>query len=211
MNAMPQREYCSHCLYPQTTCLCHVIRPLSNRCKIDILQHPSEQKAAKNTARLVALCAQNTHIHLGETPRDFSAFHQQLNADTHAGQSPPVVVYPNPHSQPLDAELKSHHQDLACNGNGRLGAQHTTRFIFLDGTWKKAYKMWQLNPWLHHYPSVHLTAESGEYHIRKAPKAGCLSTLEAIALCLQHHEAIDVTPLYACLHAMQRTFLPYRE
>ncbi|NGZ93184.1 DTW domain-containing protein [Vibrio aestuarianus subsp. cardii] len=54
------------------------------------------------------------------------------------------------------------------------------RIILLDGTWKKAYKMWQLSGNLHALPSVHLPKDLvGNYRIRKAPSENSLSTVEA--------------------------------
>lgn len=192
---MTQRAYCTHCLYPKKTCICSAISPLNNHSMIDIMQHPSEQKAAKNTARLVALCAANTQLWLGESATDFAALQTQLQQETRAI----AIVYPNAHSQPITALLAQAQSPLP----------QSWRLVFLDGTWKKAYKLWQLNPWLHAYPSVHLEALSSQYSIRKAPSEGCLSTLEAVAHCLQHCEHIDVKPLYNCLHKMQASFMGF--
>ncbi len=192
---MIQRTCCTHCLYPIKTCICSAISPLSNNSMIDIIQHPSEQKAAKNTARLVALCAANTQLWLGESATDFIHLKNQLKTQERSV----CIVYPNHTAQPIGTLLT---QNTLNNPKG-------WRFIFLDGTWKKAYKLWQLNPWLHAYPSIHLTAVSSQYHIRKAPHDHCLSTLEAVAHCLHHCEHIDVQPLYNCLHKMQASFMGF--
>jgi DTW domain-containing protein YfiP len=54
------------------------------------------------------------------------------------------------------------------------------RLILLDGTWKKAYKMWQLSTNLHAIPTVKLPENlQGHYTIRKAPSENSLSTVEA--------------------------------
>ncbi|BBM65251.1 hypothetical protein VYA_08010 [Vibrio alfacsensis] len=54
------------------------------------------------------------------------------------------------------------------------------RLILLDGTWKKAYKMWQLSTNLHGIPTVKLPEDlQGHYTIRKAPSENSLSTVEA--------------------------------
>lgn len=207
---MTQRDYCAHCQYPQKTCICTAIAPLNNRCAIDILQHPHEQKAAKNTARLVALCAQKTRIWVGEQPDDFTTLRQTLeNSNAQNSRYTPVIVYPNNHSQSLSQWIQKINTDTHFKRD-TTASRTLLRFIFLDGTWKKAYKLWQVNPWLHQYPSVHLTHETCEYTIRKAPKTGCLSTLEAVALCLKNYEAIDTQPLYDCFYAMQSHFLKHR-
>jgi DTW domain-containing protein YfiP len=54
------------------------------------------------------------------------------------------------------------------------------RFILIDGTWKKAYKIWQLSTNLHSLPLVKLPEDlQGDYRIRKAPSENSLSTVEA--------------------------------
>ncbi|AZL84428.1 DTW domain-containing protein [Aliivibrio salmonicida] len=73
----------------------------------------------------------------------------------------------------LDSESK------AINGQ-KIDSDQKQRIILLDGTWKKAYKMWQLSTNLHGLPKVHLDTElSGNYRVRKAPKDNALSTAEA--------------------------------
>lgn len=206
MLFMAQRNYCLHCLYPLNTCLCSAVSPLNNKTVIDIIQHPSEQKAAKNTARLVALCAANTNIWLGEAKSDFAELLQQLNKETRAI----YVVYPNGHSQAVEPLFLQKKENTQTNNTQSDNAYKGIRLIFLDGTWKKAYKLWLLNPWLQAYPSIHFTAVSSQYIIRKAPSTHCLSTLEAVAYCLQGFEPVDVQPLYNCLHKMQATFIAYR-
>ena len=161
---------------------------------VDILQHPSEQKAAKNTARLVTLCMPKANIWVGENAGDFSELQTQLLAETR----PIAVLYPGTGSQPLETVIKQ-------QKSSQQPAQ-ALRLLFLDGTWKKAYKLWQLNPWLQQYPQISIEATTSQYHIRKAPKAHYLSTLEAVAICLQKAEHCNVQPLYDCLHQMQLSF-----
>ncbi|MCV5665357.1 DTW domain-containing protein, partial [Escherichia coli] len=48
------------------------------------------------------------------------------------------ILYPSEQSQCLS--------DIACTESERT---RKTRLILLDGTWKKAYKMWQLSTNLH--------------------------------------------------------------
>ncbi len=54
------------------------------------------------------------------------------------------------------------------------------RIILLDGTWKKAFKMWKLSTNLHSLPMIKLPETlQGDYRIRKAPSPNALSTVEA--------------------------------
>lgn len=198
---MTQRPLCQTCHYPLRTCVCCAIAPIKSLGAIDILQHPSEQKAAKNTARLVTLCLPQSRIWVGENTGDFA----ELQAQLHTDPRPIAIVYPGANSQPLEDFIATQ-----THAGTKWGGKNTTpvamRFLFLDGTWKKAYKLWQLNPWLQQYPLVSIEATASQYHIRKAPKEHYLSTLEAIAICLQKAEHCNVQPLYDCLHQMQLSF-----
>uniref|UniRef100_J3LQD0 tRNA-uridine aminocarboxypropyltransferase n=1 Tax=Oryza brachyantha TaxID=4533 RepID=J3LQD0_ORYBR len=59
--------------------------------------------------------------------------------------------------------------------------------IVLDGTWAKAQRMYHENPWLQLLPHVKL--ESGGVslysEVRHEPRAGCLSTIESIAVAMR--------------------------
>ncbi|HEY7771762.1 MAG TPA: tRNA-uridine aminocarboxypropyltransferase [Marinagarivorans sp.] len=197
------RPQCKRCQYPQKTCVCSAVASVNSRSAVDILQHPSEQKAAKNTARLVALCVDNARIWQGEQNASFALLRQQLSIEVR----PVVVVYPSAQSQSLTTLLSEHFIHPRDGGN----RPRAMRFLFLDGTWKKAFKLWQLNPWLQRYPSVHIESAASQYHIRKAPHAHCLSTLEAVAHCLEQTEHCNVQPLYDCLHKMMAPFSERRQ
>lgn len=198
---MTQRLLCQTCSYPLRTCVCCAIAPISSLGVVDILQHPSEQKAAKNTARLVALCLAQSRIWVGEKQCDFAELQAQL-----AGELRPIaIVYPGTNSQPLESFIGAQ-TNARTESRGKNAKPIAVRFLFLDGTWKKAYKLWQLNPWLQQYPLISIEATASQYHIRKAPKEHYLSTIEAIAICLQKAEYCNVQPLYDCLHQMQLSF-----
>ncbi|BCD97363.1 tRNA-uridine aminocarboxypropyltransferase [Marinagarivorans cellulosilyticus] len=191
---MTQRPHCQICLYPLSTCICCAVAPVKSMANVDILQHPSEQKAAKNTARLVTLCMPKARVWMGEQADDFTELQSQLATEAR----PIVVVYPAAGSLPLEAFIKQQEKTQQ--------PALALRLLFLDGTWKKAYKLWQLNPWLQQYPQISIETTTSQYHIRKAPKAHYLSTLEAVAICLQKAEHCNVQPLYDCLHQMQLSF-----
>ena len=190
-----KRPICKRCHYPQKTCLCSAISNIICHTYIDILQHPSEQKCAKNSARLIPLCIDRCRIWTGESDQDFSELRQVI-ANT---KQQAVVLYPSESAMPLTEWTK----------NNQIPPQDN-RIILLDGTWKKAYKMWQLNPWLHSLQHISIDAVTSNYSIRKAPKEHYLSTLEAAAYCIEAVEGSDVSPLYNCFTLMQKPFLRYR-
>lgn len=78
------------------------------------------------------------------------------------------------------------------------------RLVLLDGTWRKARKLLYLNPVLQRLPKVALPAGLlSRYRLRKAPRPGALSTLEAGVEALQLIEPqTDFSPLLRPFEAL---------
>ncbi|KAK9089681.1 hypothetical protein Scep_028763 [Stephania cephalantha] len=59
--------------------------------------------------------------------------------------------------------------------------------IVLDGTWKKAKRLYHENPWLKLLPHLKLDPDRMSLYgeVRHQPKAGCLSTIESIVFALK--------------------------
>ena len=188
------RDVCSNCAYPKAVCLCAEIKPLNHQTQVIILRHSSEASVAKGTARLVALCSRSTLIVDGETEEDFIDVKQQLGR---AGIKP-VLIYPGEKVLSIEEDIVSR-KSYNC-------------LIFLDGTWKKTYKLLKLNSWLLDIPQCTFSQVlSSKYTIRKSQKSYGLSTLEAVAYSLQLVEGIDTSSLSQLQQAMINkfsTFLP---
>ena len=54
-NPPPPRSRCERCLRPCLHCLCSLIPYLTNTTHVLVIQHPSEQKHALNTGRMLTL------------------------------------------------------------------------------------------------------------------------------------------------------------
>ena len=155
-----------------------------------ILQHPQEARHAKNTAHLIRLCAPNTTIYLGESTSDFKAFQAVVE------QSPEdyALIYPSEQSSPLEQ-----------HANAQKGPLPFKHLVFIDATWRKAFKIWQLNPWLATLKGFHFSSPpKSQYAIRKAPGEHNLSTLEAAAYALEAGFNEDTSALHELFQAMQR-------
>ncbi len=166
-----ERPRCGTCSRPQRNCLCQWVRPTEVDTEVVILQHPAEVAHAKNTGLLLHLSLPNSRLLVGEV---WSA-----QAWTDAGlTSPPTwLLYPRAASDPAPLG------DFTVNGP----AQNTPRncLVVLDATWRKSRKMLHLSPWLQGLPRLALTdAPASRYTIRKAHRAGQLSTLEATCAAL---------------------------
>lgn len=178
------RPDCPTCYYPLKACLCASIRRMQVKTELIVLQDPSEVGHAKNSVRLLELVVPETQVFVGETAADFSALRQYLTES----EKRVYLVYPSEGSELANS----------CS------LDEEVILLLLDGTWRKAYKLLQLNPWLADFPALHLDLESASnYTIRKASRSDSLSTLEASAMMLKAIEPLkDVTPLTDALAAL---------
>ncbi|WP_319536517.1 DTW domain-containing protein [uncultured Vibrio sp.] len=158
-------RYCSQCGKSRKACICSWIVPLESGVELIILQHSSEEHRPLGTARILNLSLDKCICLIGE---NFSQ-DETLNNLLADGDYQHLILYPSEQSMCL-SELTD--EESVDNKKVRL--------ILLDGTWKKAYKMWQLSTNLHGLPTVKLPENlQGGYTIRKAPSQNSLSTVEA--------------------------------
>ncbi|MDC9514592.1 DTW domain-containing protein [Pseudoalteromonas sp. CST5] len=175
------RQVCERCLFTPSTCICGAIKRLTNKVSVVILQHPNEEKIAKNTAKLLNLSLTDCKIIKGENNTDFAMLNSLPLDST-------VLLYPNEHATYLD------------DTNPKPALSNITHLIVIDGTWKKAYKILQLTPLLTKFKTVSFKQlPQNRYAIRKAPRADSLSTLEAVAHSLLLIEQLNPAPLYNLL------------
>lgn len=181
-------RYCSQCGKSRKACICQWIVPLASEAELIILQHISEEHRPLGTARILKLSLNHCTCLIGEDFSENSALNELLADEAYRH----VILYPSEHSLCLSAFGREQHDDKKV------------RLILLDGTWKKAYKMWQLSTNLHDLPTVKLPENlQGHYTIRKAPSTNSLSTVEAgyHALSLLEPEK-DFTPLLNAFEKM---------
>ncbi|WP_153916484.1 tRNA-uridine aminocarboxypropyltransferase [Shewanella sp. TC10] len=178
------RTYCPQCAYPQSACICSSVTTMNVKTEVIVLQHPSEVEHAKNTVKLLCLTLPATKVMVGETADDFADLQTYLQQSS----KPIYLVYPNETSQSA----------------ADSGAPEECIILLIDGTWRKAFKMLQLNPWLLELPALHIEFEGvSQYRIRKAKRSDSLSTLEATAYMLQAiSPTLDIAPMFAAFDAM---------
>ncbi|MFB2682456.1 tRNA-uridine aminocarboxypropyltransferase [Shewanella mangrovisoli] len=178
------RHYCPHCSYPLTACLCDHVQPIQPQTQLVVLQHPSEVEHKKNSVKVLSLVIPNTQVYVGETEADFALLRGQL---MDCGR-PVYLVYPSE----LSVSVEQQRLNTDCV------------LLLIDGTWRKAFKILQLNSWLAQLPAVHLAeGYASRYKIRKSSRSDSLSTLEASAYMLKALEPdLDVSPLLNAFDAM---------
>jgi len=164
------RAFCYQCHRAKVACLCGRIEKQPNQIKLVVLQHPDEVSNKKATAIIAELGLQQYQRWLGE---DFTE-HDGLNQLLEDKQGKLAVLYPTENAAKLDVQLEINE------------ARTIEALIVIDGTWRKAHKIWQLNPQLHQLQAVTFNEElSSDYRIRKEPEPGCLSTVESIVFALR--------------------------
>lgn len=170
---------CQHCGVHPNLCVCDQCRSIAGAPPIWILQDPKEVGHGKGTARIAQACLPDLTRLVGREPEDFGALVSRSQGIAMG------VLFPTPYSRPLET----------------TDASGIAEWIVLDGTWRKALRLYLSNPWLTELPQFHFdNPPPSRYRIRKRPGSHTLATAEAIA-CLLRQVApdSDASPLE---HAM---------
>jgi len=164
MSILPQRELCTRCLRPHSTCYCSQIRSFHSKIKIVILQHPIERKKGIGTARMAHLCIQSSILIQGKSFEN----DQQVESLIHDPKNFPVILFPGPHAIPLES-------------SAQFPNDRNLIIFVIDGTWTQAKRMLRLSPNLARLPYVSFNSQrESQYIIRQQPMAHCLSSIESI-------------------------------
>jgi len=208
-----KRCICPICLRPQSTCICHWIRPTEHAVEVVVLQHPLEVANAKGSARLLHLSLPHSRLVTGEVfvEQALQALRTaplQAQAATHRPKQA-ILLYPETPEDPARGLSAS-----PVLAPALLRDPSQLRLIVLDGTWRKSRKMLYLNPLLQHLPRLPLRdMPASHYLIRKAHRPDQLSTLEATCAALMQLEgrAAPFQPLLTAFDGFVAQQLGYRD
>ena len=176
-----RRAACVRCQRPQATCLCALARPTAHRTEVLVLQHPQEQRQAKNSVAMLRLSLAHCEVVVGErfAPAALAALLHRSGRETR-------LLYPDVPAAP--APLAS---------GSAAGA--AVRLVVLDATWRKSLRMLLEHPALAALPRLSLDAPAPTRYraIRAARRADQVSTLEATvqALSMLEGPSFDAAPL----------------
>ncbi len=176
-----RRAACPRCLRPLVTCLCALARPTAHRTEVLVLQHPQEQRQAKNSVALLRLSLAQCEVCVGErfAPEALQALLQRPGRHTR-------LLYPDVPAAP------------APPAPGHA-AGAPLRLVVLDATWRKSLRMLLEHPALAALPRLALDAPAPTRYraIRAARRADQVSTLEATlhALAMLEGPTFDAAPL----------------
>lgn len=178
-----RRAACPRCLRPLAACLCALARPTAHRTEVLVLQHPQEQRQAKNSVALLRLSLAHCEVVVGE--RFASA---QLQALLHHAGRETRLLYPDVPAAPAPAAPP-------------LVAGAPLRLVVIDATWRKSLRLLLEHPALAALPRLALAAPAPTQYraIRAARRPDQVSTLEATvqALATLEGPAFDGAPLLA--------------
>ncbi|WP_310741022.1 tRNA-uridine aminocarboxypropyltransferase [Ideonella aquatica] len=176
-----RRAVCARCLRPQATCLCDLIRPTPHRSEVLVLQHPQEQRQAKNSVALLRLSLTDCEVVVGER---FDAV--TLAALLHRPGRVTRLLYPDVPAAPAPLE-------------GPRVTEAPTRLVVIDATWRKSLRLLLEHPALQALPRLALAAPPPTRYraIRAARRVDQISTLEATVQALGQLDgaAFDGAPL----------------
>ncbi len=180
-RAALSRPACARCLRPQATCLCALAQPTAHHTEVLVLQHPQEQRQAKNSVALLRLSLARCEVVVGErfAPATLRALLQRPGRQTRL-LYPDVPVAPAPVAAAVAADAP-------------------LRLVVIDATWRKSLRMLLEHPALAALPRLvlHAPAPTRYRAIRAARRGDQVSTLEATvqALALLEGPKFEGAPL----------------
>lgn len=170
---MSKRKKCTVCDKALAACICQHITKIDSDIELIILQHPSEVKNAIGTARILNLSLPQCQIIIGECFTNDAQLNDILNDPTRQC----FLLYPSTES--IAAETLANNENSSME-KFDLEVNIKRTFILLDGTWRKAFKMYQSSSNLQTLPAVRLNSDQqSQYTIRQTSIEGGLSTVEA--------------------------------
>ncbi len=169
------------CLRPQATCLCALAQPTAHRTEVLVLQHPQEQRQAKNSVALLRLSLAHCEVVVGER--------------FEAGSLQALLYRPGRETRLLYPDVPAAPSPPAPAPTAGV----PLRLVVIDATWRKSLRMLLEHPALAALPRLSLDAPPPTRYraIRAARRSDQVSTLEATvqALAMLEGPAFDGAPL----------------
>lgn len=148
---------CDACLLPRANCICHHVPVAGTDVAVLFLMYKGEYYKPTNTGRLIADVVSENYAFLWQRTEPNAQVLSLINNDAYQ----PIVIFPHEYAAP---ERCIHSVDRS--------ATKKPLFIFLDGTWREAKKMFVKSPYLHSLPVLGVNPElSSDYLLRESTHA----------------------------------------
>ncbi|MCI2284130.1 DTW domain-containing protein [Colwellia sp. MSW7] len=173
------RDLCLQCQRPIVACICAFIVKTYNKIPVLVLQHPNEVLQSKGTVAILQRSLNDCHVLIGENFTDNGELNDML------AMYQPILLYPGEQATELTMACNEEVTEFTHNAFKHNNTKPC--LLIIDGTWKKAYRMFMLSKNLHNLKQVCLPtvfADNGQYLIRKVNKKNALSSLEATCYAL---------------------------
>lgn len=187
--AVARREYkargsrltrCDTCLLAQHMCICHSVS-VAHECKsaVCLIMYHNESFKPSNTGRLIAdIVPDNYAFRWDRTAPDPKLI--ELLKNTHYY---PVIVFP------VAEDMAEYPRVISkvAPPNDKIPL-----YIFLDGTWREAKKMFRKSPYLDALPILSIAPESlSDYKLRVAAHDHQLGTAEVASVVFEENNELE--------------------
>ncbi|BFT30381.1 tRNA-uridine aminocarboxypropyltransferase [Alteromonas sp. D210916BOD_24] len=148
---------CDTCLLPSAQCICGYKPSPATDVAVLFLMYKGEYYKPTNTGRLIADVVKENHAFLWDRTAPSAKLIALLHDETYY----PIVVFPHEYAT----------QDR-CIDQPPMNTGKKLLFIFLDGTWREAKKMFVKSPYLHGFPVLGVSATAAsDYLLRESSHA----------------------------------------
>jgi DTW domain-containing protein YfiP len=181
---------CQQCGRSARYCVCAFATKIDTRIQILVLQHPQEPGVAIGTAPIIDACFSNARVVTGLS---WSNIKRILGEDV-TYQEWGVLYLGSIRTEALHPPgLYSVTDKGVVKPNQKALLSKLKGIIILDGTWSQAKTLWWRNAWLLKLQRLVVCSEARSVYdaIRKEPRKGCLSSIEALAESLDILERSD--------------------
>lgn len=163
---------CAQCRIDENYCLCALRPHAQSNAGFLILYYDDEILKPSNTGKLMADLFPDTFAYIWQR----TTVEADLTALLSDPKWCPVVVFPSEYASP---------ERVVFNDELHLPNDRRPLFVFFDGSWREAKKMFRNSPYLDSAPLLSITPNRrSNYQIRKASRDLQLSTAEVASYVL---------------------------
>ena len=168
---------CQTCLLSISLCICEQKEPADCGSAVCLLMYHNESFKPSNTGRLIADIVPDNYAFRWDRVVPDPALLRLLTDPSYA----PIIVFPAENvSKERIIERVNHVADKK------------PLYIFLDGTWREAKKMFNKSPYLDQLPVLSVTpSQLSEYRLRSAAHPHQLGTAEVACLIFEQNNELD--------------------
>ncbi len=169
-NSPKYRTVCRQCSQPNFSCFCSQVTKFDAQINFVILIHPIEASRRIATGRMSHLCLKDSYLIKGQDYTNDKVVNQLLSDPDYES----VILYPGLQSKNIS-------NISVTEKNNLFLANKKLRIFVIDGTWATAKKMIRQSTNLHALPRICFSSNKpSTFRVRKQPRSGCFSTIEAI-------------------------------